>query len=102
MPKVTTPMISASTSAIGNGSSAIVNPTDSASIEVATPMTMSDQKLIGGRSSASEPPFMPSQSILPPMKSSSISAIQGMNFWKEVKVSAIVCMHSQPISGIAI
>ena len=65
--KVTAPIMNASTSASRRVYSAMVKPTDSASIEVATPCSASAQRLSPLTSSSFSPPRSPSRSMLPPM-----------------------------------
>ena len=100
--KVTAAIISEAASAETMSYSAIVKPTESASMEVAIPCIISAPKptpvLVQGASPLS---FMPSASIFPPIAPSSISAIHGISFSKERKYRTTVCTQTQPVIGIS-
>lgn len=84
--KVNTPMIKEDSKAAGKLYSAVVKPTESASMEVAIPCTIRTPKVsfltpLLSFSSLSPGVFFenPSQTIFPPIKHKSKSEIQGMN-----------------------
>ena len=101
---VTPPMMSASESASGAESSAIVKPTESASMDVATPCRSSAAIPVAFFSliSLSAPPRIPSTSIFPPMKSSRTSAIHGIAGRNAANASAMLWTQYQPMRGIAV
>lgn len=112
---VTLAIISDAISAINASYSAIVNPTESASMEVAIPWIIKVVNPILVRtgishaskvsellhSSFSFLSWIPSINIFPPMYDNKINAIHGMNFWNAEKICAIVWTHSQPAIGMA-
>ena len=98
---VTAEMISEAASAAAQSYAAIVKPTESASMDVATPCRKSAPGVSRGAAQSSRPPRSPSSTILPPIPSSRISAIQGTAFWKERKISTMVRTQTQPVIGIS-
>ena len=93
-------MMAAQTRAITRPYSEMVKPTDSASMEVATPCT-SRAFIPRAGGSASSPPRIPYSSILPPMYPSKSRAIQGINCSKALNHSRTVRTQSQPKRGMA-
>ena len=98
--KVTIAIILAHMNAIHTLYSAMVNPTDSASIEVAIPCIMSAKKPTLGFSNSLLPCLIPYIIIFVPITPRSNRAIQGIICSNAVKYSTIVCTHIQPIIGM--
>ena len=99
MPNVTAAMMSEQVSAAAVSYAAMVKPTDSASMEVATPCS-SSAPTPTPEVSASSPPRSPSRSIEPPIQSSSTSAIHGTKRWNAANFSTNVWTQTQPSIGI--
>ena len=97
-------MMIAQTKAITKPYSAIVKPTDKASIEVAIPCTNSsllETVFSIGASSFRDLCSKPSMIILPPIYISRPKPIHGTIFSKAEKIVMIVWTQNQPIKGIA-
>ena len=93
-------MIREQTRAMSRSYSAMVKPTDRASMDVATPCTSRAPRPSLGAASSSPPPRMPSMSIFPPMKPSRARAIQGISFSKARKYCTMVWTQIHPVMGI--
>ena len=81
----------------------MANPTESASILVATPWIISVANVRAATPSFfSSPSFLDSIIILIPIYAKSMSAIYGIAFWKRENLSAIVLTQNHPTKGISV